>query len=167
MEYFAREPSVIAKWAKHRITGAPIPKKLLLNALAKRQDFAGIEIQQQILLSAADQFTFSGENLLNAKSDVDVVLRTLDGISKLQTDFTVIPLATSSVLQENTFDFPDSGSSEIKQMLLQNLQQLPAVNIFSHSHFTNYGGSYYSYLLAKIFAAQIWFRVFANDPINK
>lgn len=55
MEYFAREPSVIAKWAKHRITGAPIPKKLLLNALAKRQDFAGIEIQQQILLSAADQ----------------------------------------------------------------------------------------------------------------
>jgi len=55
MEFFAREPSIIVQWAKHKITGESVPKQLLMNALTKRQDFAAIELQHQILLSSADQ----------------------------------------------------------------------------------------------------------------
>jgi Zn-dependent oligopeptidase len=55
MEYFAREPSVIQRWARHYITGEVVPKQLLLDALEKKEDFAAIDLQTQILLAAADQ----------------------------------------------------------------------------------------------------------------
>jgi Zn-dependent oligopeptidase len=55
MEYFARTPSVIMKWAKHYKTNEPLPHSLISNALRKRKTFAGIELQMQILYSAADQ----------------------------------------------------------------------------------------------------------------
>ena len=42
-----------------------------------------------------------------------------------------------------------------------------SVNLLTHSHFTNYGGGYYSYLLARMYAAQIWNKRFANDPLNR
>ncbi len=58
MEFFAREPSVISKWARHNVTGDRIPHELLKDALAKKQGFAGVDLQQQILLSAADQVSF-------------------------------------------------------------------------------------------------------------
>lgn len=58
MEFFAREPSVISKWARHNVTGDRIPPELLKDALAKKQGFAGVDLQQQILLSAADQVSF-------------------------------------------------------------------------------------------------------------
>jgi hypothetical protein len=95
-----------------------------------------------------------------------MVLRSLDGIAKLQADLTLLPLASTNSLKENIYDFPKTGSSSIKQLLVENLTMLPTVNLFSHSHFINYGGSYYSYLLAKMYAAQIWHRMFAADPLN-
>lgn len=55
MEYFARSPEVIAKFAKHYITGESIPKDLLHHALNKKDFFSGMELQHQLLLSAADQ----------------------------------------------------------------------------------------------------------------
>ena len=120
-----------------------------------------------LFLRFCSQYTFNGENITGVHSDQDIIIRTLSGIAKLQSDLTVIPLASTRSLTENISDYPESGSSELKKVLTQNLQYLPAVNIFGHSHFINYGGSYYSYLLAKIYAAQIWFRLFADDPLNK
>lgn len=55
MEFFARDPTVIGKWARHNVTGDRISPELLKDALAKKQGFVGIDLQHQILLSAADQ----------------------------------------------------------------------------------------------------------------
>lgn len=55
MEYFAREPSVIQKWAKHYETNQPIPLELLKNGLKKSQSLIGLDNQRQILFGAADQ----------------------------------------------------------------------------------------------------------------
>ena len=59
MEYFARSPEVISKFAKHYITGDPVPKELLQKALQKKEYFAITELQHQLFLSAADQVSFS------------------------------------------------------------------------------------------------------------
>lgn len=110
---------------------------------------------------------FSGENIKELNDKNNILLRTVDGIAKLQADLTLLPLASTNTLKENIHDFPKTGSPQIKQLLVENLDMLPSINLFSHSHFINYGGSYYSYLFAKIYAAQIWHQMFAADPLNR
>ena len=44
---------------------------------------------------------------------------------------------------------------------------LPDLHLPNHSHFVTYGGSYYSYLYAKMYAAQIWNLRFKKDPLNE
>jgi intermediate peptidase len=58
MEYFARDPNVISKWATHYRTGERIPMELLLKGLHNKRSFIGVEYQNQILFSAADQVRF-------------------------------------------------------------------------------------------------------------
>ncbi|KAJ1441071.1 hypothetical protein B484DRAFT_443013 [Ochromonadaceae sp. CCMP2298] len=41
------------------------------------------------------------------------------------------------------------------------------MNLLQHGHLLNYGGGYYSYLFAKMHAAQIWHTHFAQDPLNR
>jgi hypothetical protein len=43
----------------------------------------------------------------------------------------------------------------------------PYMSLLSHSHFVNYGGGYYSYLFAKMHAAQIWENILAKDPLSR
>lgn len=40
-----------------------------------------------------------------------------------------------------------------------------SANLLQHSHLVSYGGAYYSYLFAKMHAAQIWQNRFAEDPL--
>ena len=42
-----------------------------------------------------------------------------------------------------------------------------SVNLLPHTHLINYGGAYYSYLFAKMHAAQIWQNQFADDPLSR
>eukprot|EP01113_Clastostelium_recurvatum_P010652 TRINITY_DN15323_c0_g1_i8.p1 TRINITY_DN15323_c0_g1~~TRINITY_DN15323_c0_g1_i8.p1 ORF type:complete len:386 (+),score=76.87 TRINITY_DN15323_c0_g1_i8:1089-2246(+) len=35
------------------------------------------------------------------------------------------------------------------------------------THFSGYAAAYYSYLLARVYSSNIWFRYFAADPLNK
>jgi Zn-dependent oligopeptidase len=41
------------------------------------------------------------------------------------------------------------------------------VNLLPHTHLVNYGGAYYSYLFAKMHAAQIWQNQFSEDPLSR
>ena len=41
------------------------------------------------------------------------------------------------------------------------------MNILSHSHLTNYGAGYYSYLFARMYAAQIWEKRFSMNPLSR
>ncbi len=55
LEYFARSPEVIARWARHHRTGEAPPLELLKDALSYRGEFGAIELQNQVLFSAVDQ----------------------------------------------------------------------------------------------------------------
>jgi len=54
-EYFARSPEVVRTWARHYRTGESLPSGLLESVLARRGDQSALELQSQILFSAADQ----------------------------------------------------------------------------------------------------------------
>ena len=83
------------------------------------------------------------------------------GVVKIQSDLTCLPLF------EN------------------NNKIFPAMNLLSHGHFVNYGGmiiivviiiiiiiiyllgGYYSYLFARMYAAQIWNKQFKSQPLSR
>ena len=58
MEYFARSPEVIAKWATHYLTKEPVPREMLDAALRRKVGSASLDLHNQILYSAADQVHF-------------------------------------------------------------------------------------------------------------
>ena len=53
-EYFARTPSVVRQSAKHYLTNEEVPTGLVEEALYQRKDLHALEMQSQILYSAAD-----------------------------------------------------------------------------------------------------------------
>ena len=55
MEYFASDPSVLALFARHWETGAPLPYEMVENQLLMQGRGQGVETETQILLSLLDQ----------------------------------------------------------------------------------------------------------------
>jgi Zn-dependent oligopeptidase len=129
-EYFARSPEVVSQWARHHITGEPVPIDVLRGALAhKDRSFSACNVQTQILYSAADQFLFGAEMNTEAISHLshsDIYARGLAGVAEAQQQLTSIPL----------YYCREAGAMR------------PNMNLLSHGHFINYGGGYYSYLVS-------------------
>jgi hypothetical protein len=70
-EYYARSPAVVSQWARHHRDGSPVPPQLLQEALQVTQRLPAIDLQTQILYSAADQV--SRVPLLTVRGDVEAV----------------------------------------------------------------------------------------------
>lgn len=158
MEYFARSPEVIARWARHHITRERVPLPLLTDALSSRGDFGAIELQNQVFYSAADQFLFGNAiGDLRGDSPKQVYRKILTGLAAVQQEYTVLPLVhiSESLLNDEEAKV---GDKEVA---------VPAVNLLHHTHFVNYGAGYYSYLFAKMYAAQIWKKRFADKPLSR
>lgn len=66
MEYFASDPRVVAKFAKHYHTQEPMPEEMLQRLCASKHLFSASEMQLQVFYSALDQayhaMDFSAEN---------------------------------------------------------------------------------------------------------
>lgn len=151
-EYYARSPKVLSQWARHHVTGKPAPSGLLEEALKTKGSFKAIDLQTQLLYSAADQFIFGPEiGNISHLSPEDIYYVAVEGITKIQMKLTDLPLGENSQIGEN----PHRGKF------------YPSMSVLSHSHFVNYGGGYYSYLFAQMFAAQIWVNVLADDPLSR
>ena len=139
-EYFARSPSIIQQWARNHRTGQRPPLLLLEEALLARNPFGAIETQTQLLLSAADQHIFGpGIGDVSALSPTDIYQKAVTGVVQIQQKLTHLPFDNHN----------------------------PAINLALHSHFVNYGAGYYSYLFAKMYAAQIWEKRFKEDPLSR
>eukprot|EP01035_Chromulina_nebulosa_P019276 gene19276-25133_t len=143
-EYFARSPEVISQWAYHYKTKERIPIQLLEKSLLITNQLGSLEIQRQILYSVVDQYLFS--DLLGdvtALDPNDIYNHCIDIINKLQLQYTDI-----SIDENNSRD----------GLLMP---------LLTHNHLTTYGGSYFSYLFARMYAAQIWHKRFKDNPLSK
>ncbi|XP_011875557.1 PREDICTED: mitochondrial intermediate peptidase [Vollenhovia emeryi] len=61
MEYFASDPRVVSKFAKHFQTQEPMPENLLYKLCASKNIFYASELQNQIFYSMLDQVYHSGK----------------------------------------------------------------------------------------------------------
>lgn len=147
---------------------------LIDEALSLRSNFSAIRTQQQILYAAADQFIF-GPRMGNIKgmTPLQIYNRALEGTVECQKLFTGIPLPSSHPSSSSTDSFPSSifspfnATSDAVSTALRNGQLLPNLNLHRHCHFIDYGGGYYSYLFAKMHAAQIWKTRFESNPFSR
>ncbi len=97
----------------------------------------------------------------------DLFFCALDGVNEIQDELTCLPLARTEDLLEVANDFNETtGTGALKREICKVLSHTPSMHILNHGHFVNYGGSYYSYLFAKMYAAQIWGQHFEKDPLN-
>jgi len=67
--------------------------------------------------------------------------------------------------EEEVYVIIQNGIAHIQKDVLH--CEYISMNVLSHSHITNYGGGYYSYLFARMYAAQIWERRLSKDPLNR
>lgn len=109
-----------------------------------KNTFIGIETEMQLLFSLADQYVFGSEigDLTELTPD-DIYAKVHSGICELQRELTHLPLG-------------ESGTN-----------MYPSMSLLAHNHFVTYGGGYYSYLFAKMYAAQIWQKHFTKDPLSQ
>ena len=148
-EYFASEPSLLQRWGRHYATGKSAPDGLFEEALEQRRSSELLEVQAQLLYALCDQYAFgTGIGDLSAAGEEEAFRRVVEGAAALQQKHTPGILLASRV---------DGGAGP----------GLPDLHLTNHSHFVTYGGSYYSYLYAKMYAAQIWHLRFKGDPMNQ
>lgn len=136
MEEFARDARVLGSLGTH------MPSGLAEEALAQHTSLSAVEMQTQLLFSAADMVAFGpgAGALVRDSHHNDVFGRVEEHVARAQISLTSLPL-------------DDMGA--------------PLVQLASHGHLTNYGGSYYSYPFAKMYAAQIYERHFSRDPHSR
>lgn len=119
---------------------------------------AGLRMQNQLLYAAADAALFGPSGA--ALGSGGTLARVMDIVCRAQSDFTALPLG----------QLDDTTRHHLRRLLpagaADELDCLPMMNPLTHTHFVNYGGGYYSYILARAYAAQIWQHLFAADPLD-
>ena len=107
----------------------------------------------------------------------EVFWSAIPGINKLQERLTCLPFAptptkayTHLATTQNSPYFLNLKQqyNEISSNCVRfGIDKFPAFMPCTHSHFVNYGAGYYSYLYARMYAAQIWQLKFAKDPLSR
>ena len=162
-ERFATDPRMLKRWARHHSTGSPPPDGLVEQALAERGSFFATEVQAQLLYSLADQYMFgSGIGDCQAYNDAQVYDIAMRGAADLQSRYTL--LAVPELGPESG---PALGLLPAKQGQGKGMVRPSSLFAPSHSHLITYGGGYYAYLYAKMYAAQIWDLQFEKDPLSR
>jgi intermediate peptidase len=82
MEYFAWDPRVLSKFAKHFRTGQSLPEEMINKLSQSRNMFGALEMQRQVLYSMVDQVYHGKHPLTQSTTDI---------MTDLQKQYTVIP----------------------------------------------------------------------------
>lgn len=102
------------------------------------------------------------------ESNLSEYLNALETMNNIQDTHTVLPLVPTSLLSPHTSDYhPQTASKMIKETIVQHLSHIPYQSILQ-SYFHAEGlQSEFDYLIAQIYAAQLWDKYFSLDPLNQ
>lgn len=75
MEFFASDPRVVSKFARHHSTGQPMPKELIDCWLKSKKLFIASETQLQLFYAALDQEYHSSNVFSNNETTTDILAR--------------------------------------------------------------------------------------------
>ncbi|KAJ1735204.1 Mitochondrial intermediate peptidase [Coemansia biformis] len=141
MEHFARSPRVLALFASHYKTGAPLPSGLIRQCAERRQQYAALDLHAQLFMAALDQRYHSA-----------AVAGSHGGLQRS-------PGWTTRALAEvHSSQMFGSGAS---RSLFGHVEGTQWQARFTH--LVGYGASYYAYLFDRVLVGQIWDRVFQGD----
>ncbi|KAJ2709984.1 Mitochondrial intermediate peptidase [Coemansia spiralis] len=136
MEHFARSPRVLALFASHYKTNAPLPRELIRQCAQRRQQYAALDLHAQLFMSALDQRYHAA--MAGAQRRPGWTTRAL---ADVHGSSMFGPGASQSLF----------GHVEGTQWQAR------------FTHLVGYGASYYAYLFDRVLAGRIWDRVFQGD----
>ena len=146
-ERFASEPAVLASWARHVASRAPLPASLAESARRASRRFSGLETQTQCLHALVDLALHSRPPVASGGSA---------GGSPTSLGFSWTPQQTSDLVRELT--------------AAHTVLPLPAAGggPYWHAgfrHLASYGTGYYTYLWARSVSGRVWQSSFAAQPL--
>lgn len=137
-EYFAWDIRSLDLMSGHHATGKPIPREMGAVLKQNRRTFAGVDLLQEVLYCLTDQLLFGRQSSPPVPSG--------ELVRKAHT-------SVSARVHNNAFQYHhgDEGAWH-----------------GGFGHFSGaYGASYYSYAYSRVFAANIWDKCFAADPLSR
>jgi intermediate peptidase len=145
-EYFAWDPDAVKLLSKHRVTGDPMPNELLQNLKINKDLFAATDLRQQLVFASVDLETHAmgdddGEIKITHESIRDIAAR----------------------LSEEGF-FPNGAGSGAEKKNAN--AELDCAWELRFGHVVGYASTYYSYVYARLIAASIWEKHFANGALE-
>lgn len=75
MEFFASDPRVVSRFARHHLSGETMPKELIECWLKSKKIFIASETQLQLFYAALDQAYHGSEIFLNGETSTDILAR--------------------------------------------------------------------------------------------
>jgi len=136
-EYFAWDPRVLERFAVHGDTKELIPSEVLESLRKNKGMFAGIDAQRQVFYALADQHLFG-----------DRAAKYMNG----------------------EHQSTESGGVDLYEVAngFEGNAMVETGAWFAHfGHFMGYSAGYYGYVLARVFASQIWGDLFEGNPFSK
>ena len=161
MEYFARCPTTLSKWARHYLTGQKMPPQLLETALEGTALLPAVDLQMQILYSAVDQVKifscYSGSHLLCSYITPVLYVRGAT-FPRVVFHFACACIIHFSLFVQHVFgtglgDVSSLSSQEVfaranrdllavqQQYTVLPMGEFASMNMLDHGHLVNYGGT--------------------------
>lgn len=75
MEFFASDPRVVSKFARHHVTGRPMPDELMKCWIKSKKVFMASETQLQVFYAALDQAYHNSDACFNGQSTTDILAK--------------------------------------------------------------------------------------------
>lgn len=139
MEFFASDPRVVSRFARHHLTGQPMPQELMTRWIKSKRVFMASETQLQVFYAALDQAYHSSKvfTKTNKSSQYPKEQTTTDILAQIQKQYYSIQYVENTAWQ------------------------------LRFSHLVGYGAKYYSYLVSRAIAGAIWTKLFAEEPLSR
>ncbi|CAI5514844.1 unnamed protein product, partial [Closterium sp. Naga37s-1] len=164
LEYFVWDHRFLGQFAVHHSTGEPIPRSLVDSLRASKSMLAASDLQTQVVYSLMDQAYFG----VNPPRPTSSLLT-----PSLSSQAAAAAMAAGAAAGGGAGG-GSSGSGRDTTAVMADLMgrymgvaHVPGTYWQSRfAHLTAYGAGYYTYIYAKCFAAQLWRRLFEEDPLN-
>ena len=173
-ENFARTPRLIVDWAGSNGGSSSGGLRLTLDhvtaALQRRQKFRCIELQKQLILCAIDQAVFgpipkTPIATSSISSSTDSCFNTGSASFHFDRVAAALPAIIAAYsLPTNSRSNSDTGGAVYG---VDGSPHTSPRQLLTHNHFVNYGGTYHSYLFARLWSAQIFSKRFSADPLSR
>lgn len=158
MEYFASDVRVLEDMSQHYQTGEKLPRSILEKYVTSRKVFLGPDIQSQLCYSMLDQKLHSRHPLGCSTTQI---------MQHIHAEHHSLPFAEGTAWQHrfshlvSSFPFPGRAFFYRRH---ENSWQHKKMIFFAFQ--VGYGARYYSYLLARAVASNIWQQLFQADPFD-